>query len=526
VTDFAALESVGNALDVPLWMLRLEKKTEILEAAGHATVASLFAGYRSDRLLNIPSVGRSTVDEIGRRFALLEDVAAEAAGGIDWERYALALGHDLVPASDVASGRRFLAAFAEVVDAVIRSHPNPVDQLILTERLVRQGEERLTLEQIAQRAMPPITRERVRQLEKRLIGALSDALLLDDYRELPFHFRTSFAVRWKDAAQRFSNDTEISFGAFMAGLEEVWEVPFGELLPHLPLITSILTSRATLPPQLRQAMRLHPRLYGEVDQRLSERPIGWLALGKTGVELCERGITTIGDLIIAGRQNTLPATGTRAGTDCRRALNALAVALGESGTVDWQSFGKELGLKAVPAVERERADDFLHNLNADLEEAVRVTGSSGRAAGIFRLRTCRPRTERPTLERTAQALGGHAPTIKREETDLLNALHAQLVDGDFLHSRILYPPHFLARWRSARQAFERSSADYQRFCSLLADEWHVPASLVLTHGEGLWAVLTRYPSGRRTVSGRKRSVPLPVTFTGGTILLRGFRRAH
>ena len=155
-----------------------------------------------------------------------------------------------------------------------------------------------------------------------------------------------------------------------------------------------------------------------------------------------------------------------------------------------------------------------------------MTGNSGRAAGIFQLRTSRPRAERPTLERIAQLLGGHGSTIKREETDLLNTLHAQLVAGDFLHSRVLFPPQFLAWWRRARYFFERSGADYDRFCGLLADEWGVPVSLVMPNAEGLWAVLTRYPSGRRTVSGRTRSVPLPAAFTGGTIVLRGFRRAH
>lgn len=527
VIDFAALEIAGSALDVPLWTLRLEKKTEILEAAGHATVASLLAGYRSGRLLDIPSVGQSTIDEISRRFSMLDVVAAEGAGIIDWERYALGLGHELVPKNDLGSGREFLAAFEEVVDAIIRSYPNPVEQLILAERLVRPEGERLTLEQIAQRAAPkPITRERVRQLEKRLIGALSDALLLDDYRELPFHFRTSFAARWKDAARRFSDDTEISFGAFMTGLEEVWEVPFSDLLRHLPLITSILTSRASLPPQLRQAMRLHPRLYGEIDRWLLERPIGWLALGKAGVGMHERGIRTIGDLIIAGRTNILPPAGTRAGAECRRALNALAEALDDCGGADWQRFGQEAGLQAIPAADRERADDFLRNLNPDLEEVVRVSGSSGRAAAIFQLRTSIPRAERPTLERIAQVLGGHSSTIKREETNLLNALHAQLVVGDFQHSRVLFPPQFLAWWRSARNVLERSDADYHRFCGLLADEWAVPVKLVAPNAEGLWAVLTRYPSGGRTVSGCTRSVPFSAAFIGGTIVLKGFRRAH
>jgi hypothetical protein len=88
----------------------------------------------------------------------------------------------------------------EVTDAVIRNRSSEVEQLILTERLVKQPGARLTLEQIAQRAIPVITRERVRQLERRLIDALSDALLFDDYRDLAFCFRTEFADRWKAAA--------------------------------------------------------------------------------------------------------------------------------------------------------------------------------------------------------------------------------------------------------------------------------------------------------------------------------------
>lgn len=526
--EFAALDRAGPALEVPLWTLRLEKKTDILSNAGYSTLASLLTGYRSGLLLRVPGVGRSTLEDVSRKLSILDAAVAKGAGTIDWQHYAVSLGHELVPGAEVQSGRDFIAAFAEVTAAVIRSHLNPVEQMILNERLVRQPGERLTLEQIGQRAVPAITRERVRQLEKRLIGALSDALLLDDYLDLPFHFRTSFAERWKAAAQRFIESSEISFGAFMTGLSEVWDVPYAELLPHLPLITSILTSRATLPPQLREAARLHPRLYGEVSQQLLDRPVGWLALGKSGSEILERGIETVGDLIAAGRADRLPPLGTKAGTDCRRSLNALAEAISECGTVNWHQFGVIVGLRNVPASDRDSTGAFLQHLNGDLEDVVRVTGTSGRAAGIFRLRTCVPRFARPTLEQTAQILGGHASTIKREETELLAALHDQLVAEDFLHSRILYPPRFMAHWGEARRVFERSHSDFDRFCSLLADEWRVPVDLVAPNAEGLWAVLSRYPSGHRARVRRHRSVPLPIpsAFTGGTIVLRGFRRAH
>ena len=529
VSDFGALEMLGSALDVPLWMLRLEKKTEILEAAGHATVASLLDEYRFGSLLNIPGIGQSTLDELTRRFSVLNAVASEGTGSgtIEWQRYALALGHELVPSSEVCSGPEFLASFTQVVDAVIRSHPNPVDQLILTERLVRQKEERLTLDQIGQRAVPkPITRERVRQLEKRLISALSDAILLDDYRELPFHFRSSFVARWKDAAQHFAGNTEISFGTFMVGLEKVWEVPFADLLPNLPLITSILTSKATLPPQLRRDMGLHPRLFGDINFGILKRPIGWLALGNAGSELTSSGVETISDLVAAARVNELPAQGKKAGALCRRALNALAEALGDEGQVNWCRFAQLSGLSQIPEADRVNAKQFLEHLNSDLENVVRLTGTSKRAADIFRLRTCVPPSTRLTLDEVARLLGGHGSTIKREETELLEALHRQLAARDYTFSRVLFPPQFRAWWRSALKIFASNHASYRGFSSALAAEWDVPLTLAEQHSEGLWAVFARYPTGHRLPARRQVEGSSPLHFAGGTIILRGFRGAH
>jgi hypothetical protein len=229
----------------------------------------------------------------------------------------------------------------------------------------------------------------------------------------------------------------------MAGLEGAWGVSYTDLLPHVPLITSILTSQATLPPQLRPAARLHPRLYGELDQALLDRPVGWLALGRSGIELQALGLETIGDLVLAARGDRLPPVSTKAGAVARSSLNALAEAIDSEGAVDWPRFGAETALHAIPAADRSDPAEFLRFLNGDLEEVVRVTNTSGRAAGIFRMRTSVPGSARPTLERTARARGGHASTIKREESDLLTMLHEQLVTGDFLRSRILYPAGFI-----------------------------------------------------------------------------------
>jgi hypothetical protein len=62
--EFAALDIAGPALDVPLWTLRLTKKTEILTAAGYPTVAKLLAGFRRGVLPAIPGVSAPSLPRV------------------------------------------------------------------------------------------------------------------------------------------------------------------------------------------------------------------------------------------------------------------------------------------------------------------------------------------------------------------------------------------------------------------------------------------------------------------------------
>ena len=72
---------------------------------------------------------------------------------------------------------RFIDSFPEVIDAIIRSRKHEADRLILTERLARQPHERKTLEQVAAAAPGSLTRERIRQRERKVLEKLADCLL-------------------------------------------------------------------------------------------------------------------------------------------------------------------------------------------------------------------------------------------------------------------------------------------------------------------------------------------------------------
>ena len=273
-------------------------------------------------------------------------------------------------------------------------------------------------------------------------------------------------------------------------------------------------------------MKLDARLHAEIGAAILARPLAWLALGKVGDKLMEDGLETVGDLIDAARTGSLPQEATRAGQVCNRVLSAVADALTADGSVDWQVYGEALDLRPIPVEDRVTPREFLRNLDGDLEEVARTNATSGRAADIFRLRTCRPQHERRTLQQVADLLVSHGPSVKREESVLLDSLHTQLVEHDFRHSRVLFPRRFLFWWTQAWNVYQANRSSYLTFCAALAREWETPLDLVHGNANALWAVLARYPNGRRRPARHPRRQIVCEELAGGTIVLRGFRRAH
>lgn len=509
--------------DLPLWMIRLEKKTELLEKAGIRTIGDLGEALRTGQLFRIPGVGMKTIREAGEKMERLALQISPDDGKIDWQSYHETCGLAAVPSGDIGQGREFLEVFGEVIEAIIRYQDNPVDQIILTERLMRQPSERMTLDEVGAALPVRITRERVRQRQEILLHGISAALLHNDCRDLQFCFRESFARRWRDAADLFGGEREITFTRFMAGLEQAWGVSASELFPHLPLITSILTSRAQLPAALREGLKLSPKLLSPVDPSLLRAPVSWLSAGKLTEELQGCGCETVGDLVEAAKSGGLPGPQSVAGKRCVDLLYAIAQALDANGQFSWPIFAASRGMAHLSAEERGTPGEFIIALNRDLEEIVRANATSLRAADVFRLRTCLPRTSRRTLGEVAKILGSHGPSIKREESLLLDALHSQLVLHDYTFSRVLFRPSFRKFWRESWRVYCDCGGDFEDFSAALAAEWSLPLREIRRGSDAIWAVLTRYPNGRLTAGRQRRQAVVP-PFEGGTIVLRGFRR--
>lgn len=550
----------ATARAVPVSALHIGEVADVFAAVGLDTLGALLGRIEIDPrwAQEIPNFDSAAARQLRGRLSALSCTVGDE-GDIDWEtfdrncgappegpepdetaseilareatdvdRYPLRAG-ELVPSQDVVNGHEFLAAFPEVIAALIRTREHEVDRLILTERLNKRPNERKTLDQLAAATPGRLTRERVRQREKMLLEKLANALLFDRCKRLGLNFRGSFARYWKLGADKFGQKQVVHFDEFIQGLCESWDVRPEEVFPHLPLVTSVLTSKATIPEQMRNQMKLDPRIYRELDADTRMKPLRRLAAGKAADEIRSYGIDTVGELVDAVRVGRGPDLRTRAGRTSERLIDALVEGMTTDGIFDWNRYAWKLGLVRLPLKDPSSVGEFLGNLARDIEGIIHNNDMTARAADIFKLRVAVPRATRLTLSEAAVVLDTHGPSVKREESLLLGSLNEQLVDRDFTNSRVFYSPCFLNYWEEASRIYEDAGKDFVEFCSLAAERWTVPRQLVSKSADILWAILNRYPSGRPQ---RKRNRPprqrelAGQQPSDGMIVLRGFRRIH
>lgn len=429
-----------------------------------------------------------------------------------------------IPAFEVRSGEEFISALPEVISEIILSREKEIDRVLLSERLAKQPHERMTLEEVAKSLKKKVTRERIRQRETIVLNELSQSLLFNRGRRLGLYFSESFRSYWSRAHEAFKGRHSVTFEEFMDTLCSTWEVAPRRIFAYLPLITSILTSKATIPEAIRGSLRRDPKLFEEFDSASCEvsirrLPVGWLAR-----DLTRCGIETIGDLVEHARKGRAFRGNSRS---VDRLIDALIAARDENGRVDIEKMFLGFGLVAMPDRDPECAVQFLDRLMSDVRSIVQENMFTKRSLQIFDLRIAVSHRRRPTLAEVASRLGTHGPSIKREESILLEELNRQLVEQDYTHAKALVRPSFASYWQQAAAAYRNCDGDYSSFCRLVTETWGAK-QFPETVAEILWAVLSEYPRhGKGRASDQKPSKPIRTdTASVGKIVLRGFRSVH
>jgi len=504
-------------------ILHLGTKSKWLREAGLLTVGQIADAWPI-RQGDLHGLGPSTLRSLEERLATLMSATSEA-GEVDWDSYCHSCGIPLVPSIvHATTGAEFLNTLAAALTEIADHLPDNVYAEILRSRLSKPPGEQKTLEEIAQSTIPAITRERVRQKEKRLLRQLAGGLMWDSYSGLGIHFRSSFSHWWRIAAAEFRDTEDIGFDEFVSTLAEAWKVDVPTLTGQLPIILAIVTGEPQMPVGFRSAIRIDPALYGVLRIEVRDLSLSRLRVGKYVRQLEEQGISTLGDLISMFRSGAISDSESVATRSAKAQLDILAGCLDTTGAVIWSSYRAALGLEVLPATITTSADQFVQELPSVTERFLQHSAISRRAAEIFRLRTSQPASQRLTLEKTSEALQTHGPSVKREETLLLQHLNDVIVGKEYAYSPVWLDESWLSYWAEAAAIFSASEGDFQAFERDLQSRWE------LTHADRaivtLWAVFSGYPNGRpssrRKIAVASENVPQPV----GRIRLRGFRRVH
>lgn len=508
-----------------LGVLHLGTKTAWFEQAGYRTIGSV-RNLDIDRMIRIPLIGKTTAMELVRkRDALI--AACNADSGIDWTAYCSAVGIPLLPDDyRVPAGGAFLRSIPAFLEAVANRQPDAVSRAVLRDRICRPPDAQKTLEDIARLVAPPLTRERVRQKEAKLLRELTGGLLNDEYDTLGIHFHPDFSRWWRMAADALAGLDEIDVTTFVDILCKTWEVPQAEVMEQLPAIVAIVTGEPQMSGDFRAAARINARLFGTLSDSLESLSVHRLRLGKYADPLTEAGFSTVGSLVAGLRSGTISQAGATVGRRAAAHFEVIAPFITSEGALDWSAYRDALDLRILPASPQGSLADFLKDLRGDIEMLLHSHPVTKRSEEIFRLRTGRDAAERMTLQQVADELGTHLPTIKREETVLLQWLNDVVVSRDFSKLEVWLDGDWLYRWDEARAIFsETADYGYEQFAENLSRHWRVPSQIVKVGAPAIWAVLTGYPDGRR--SGWKPVAAVPIDLPSlGVIRLKGFRRLH
>ncbi|WP_336083719.1 helix-hairpin-helix domain-containing protein [Thalassospira sp. CH_XMU1448-2] len=534
-TDTISLRQFKEpALSLEIGILHLGAKTQKLRTEGYITVEDLIL-TNPENLLSIPSMGKSTVKKIQESLLALR-VSQDSIGTINWDVYCKTLNIPLLPETKtIEDGNTFLNLAVNLIKNLGETLGDHSLQKIIHDRICPQIQDRKTLESVGTSLTPPITRERIRQKEEKLLTSLASALIHDDYSTLRVHFRPEFSDFWKRAADYFlSYEEEITFKSLVEGLLEIWGPEKLKLLESLPSITAIITGEVTT---FGEASKLAPELF-TLPNSTRKIPLRHLQLGRSARALGEQGIETLGDLITKVLNGEAKRT---SGVNFRKAIDHLDIVancLGPDKTFSWERYKRTTNVISLPTKDDALPSDFFCALTENISEILLISPPAARSREVFELRTCRPLETRLTLESVAGKLQTYQPVISRTETETLAYLSEIILGEDFSLAALMLKPNFLSMWHRVHNIYKKAEGDDEAFKSSLAIAFEVAPSIIDKAIPTLIAIFTGYAHGRLTRHETKLRAQEEQTHESAQqdeqeltqfptrVKLRGFRRLH
>lgn len=520
-----------TAANLTLGQLHLHNEIDRLKKIGVQNLDQLLALF-ADGLPEIRGIGKKSRINL-LKIATCADSAISESGIMDWEFFAEMAGFHTLPNPDIplTTGSEFLASLEGIVQTLTTQCFDEVETATLVDRLIPIKKDTATLEELGRRF--GVTRERIRQKQKKIIGRISAAVLENYYEGLSFRFTQQFSDFWRAAAEYFRGTDSVTYNEFIEGLSKVWKVERHHLIPHLPLIYTILTSNSTLPKEFNQSVRLPPRIFDIKNPQDLIKPFTFLhpskflarTIKKTGVNSIKELLDALRDDISFVNSNTIDRL-------ISEILDPLSRTVTLQGEIAWQEFYNIKTIKLVPKDDSGSPAFFVKHAIETISAFIEHTKITRHSLAIFQFRTVPEAAHRKTLYQTGELLGCEGPSIKRGENELLERLHDAIFSDDYTTAGASFSNYFIKHWKKARKIY-RQSSNQDRFADLLAIEWEIPIHELAKIIPMVVCVIEGRPkgySGKRflapTQSTDMRNQTPDESIIPSIIRLRGFRSIH
>ena len=505
---FDILEKLGKIdptiVNIPVTGFHLGPRASSLHAQGYDTVGSLFSWYKGGAPV-LKNFGKKSVVHAKKIIEALPPAIDEQMG-FDWDIFCARADITLLPkAKNIPVGPEFLKSIPRIIEGIVSVAADSIEADIVSDRLTKFTAEQHTLEELGLKH--GVTRERIRQKQKKLLLGISEGLLDGHYETAQYRFRPEYAALWQEAEEAFKGQEELNANSFFEALTATWKVTRNDLIEHLPFIFAVLTKSGRIPGSFKIYVRFPLLLEMELPDLIALKPLQELRLGRYADLLEIAEIKTVGDLLrelVADEKKTPNA----AAQTVLAALDRIESFIEQIDCIhdfSWEGYYEFHGRTILPDGDTQSPTSFLESLKPVILRAVEEGGFYQYSREILIYRSFPPKNERITAQEIANMVGTHGPTISKNELVMNTRLKAQLVARDFSRSSIIFRDSFLAYWKELSEAHERCSS-VSEFKFKMTNQWNLVPGVLDDTINLIWSILTFHPPGKnsRWYEGKKK----------------------
>lgn len=401
---------------------------------------------------------------------------------------------------------------------------------IAQNRIWPDDKEPVTLESLGKKY--GCTRERIRQLEKKILSNLAKFFCNDSihfFKESHLHVRlhTSISEKWLSATTEFLEFDEISADQFVDILTRCFGINKFEF-SRLALFTASLYSQSinsSIKSQLCDVglnlISLSSLTYPLLQIKLTD-----LRLGRLAIKLKDSyEIESLKDL-----SDSMASLSSNDARKINEYLSDFYSCIEDDDHVDWYQFCSLKGFTLYNSGNVFNSECPYSSTITAIRSLIPYVTTWSNCVEVFDLRTCRSSSERATLrESSIMVLGKEnlGPSIARIEKYLLENLSIVLVHRNFNNCHTWVESTLLEVFTKCIDAYDKSDKNFETFKNSVEEQFgNKEDPMGFSHL--IWSIINGLPPNRYFhLSNPKKNVSLSVKnskLLHGKIKLRGFKQ--